>query len=974
MASYLLIQRVRGCCVIAAPRWVRLGVVPGDARQTGDRLRMTRTAAIVRSGPAWSDLISGTLYGRRAVAGLPSARWPFRRDPASAAALGRHAAARRWSAGRRSCAVLGAAWSEVLRGCRQVVVVGGEPGAGKSRLLAEQCAVLHGRRGARARRHLRGRSRAAVPALRRAGRGAARRPREAATAELLGWWPARTGLARDAPQGPEHRRALYDSVAVAVRELSAEQPVVLALEDLHWAGPPALRAAHVPRRAHRRHAVLVLATHRTTAPDASRRDPRGVAPLPARRGPAARPRRAAHRGHRRLPLREAGVPLHRARGPAAALRDLTGGNPFFLRELWRDVSARGGPRRAGQVAVRVPAVGAGRAREPAAAACRAAAPDAGAGGGRRRAGRRCDGAVAASDWSRDTTLAGAGRRAWRGACCRRAPARYRFPHALARQAVRGAAAPVAARAPCTPGSARCSSARRTARPRACRSWPTTTSRRRPWATGGGGALPRRGRPLGGAGARPRGRRPLGGAGRGAWSTTRDAAVRCSWAPRGVTCSAGTSRAPGRWPSRSRAARTRSDRLQAAVLYEAASWRPGLPGHRAVGAADGRAARARRTDGPLVVRARASLGRALAFTGDTDAAREVGAAALARARDLGDDRLLAHALQASLWQGLLPEDVPGQAGPGDGAVRARPPHRRPGAARAGRVLPRRHRVRAGRPGRVGAGRRSTSSGSRRAPGRASSSTWPAVWTTAGSSCAASWPRRTAPARPCSSWGRVRQRRHRGADSSADVHAPARERCAGGGPPAHHRRRGAGGALGARACSPSTPSWRWTDPPPGCWAGCCGPELEAAPGLGAVARRPGLPRRGGAAARDRAAAEQLQPELEQYAGPQPGRGAVRGPVRQCRPLPGRARHLLGRSGAEDRLAAALELDQRTGAPAARGADPRRHGRPPPRAGAGREEVEALAAPDPGAGRAAGAGAPAAGHGGAPRVRCPRSARTA
>ena len=63
--------------------------------------------------------------------------------------------------------------------------------------------------------------------------------------------------------------------------------------------------------------------------------------------------------------------------------------------------------------------------------------------------------------------------------------------------------------------------------------------------------------------------------------------------------------------------------------------------------------------PDYVQALASLGRALAFTGDSRSAGEVGCAAITHARALDDPALLAHALQASLWNGPRPDDAPGK---------------------------------------------------------------------------------------------------------------------------------------------------------------------------------------------------------------------------------------------------------------------------------------------------------------------------
>jgi len=77
------------------------------------------------------------------------------------------------------------------------------------------------------------------------------------------------------------------------------------------------------------------------------------------------------------------------------------------------------------------------------------------------------------------------------------------------------------------------------------------------------------------------------------------------------------------------------RLQGAIGYEAASWRPGLPGHRAVELlTDALRDTVRDPTNPAYVRALASLGRALAFTGATDAAGSLGAYAVQLARALG----------------------------------------------------------------------------------------------------------------------------------------------------------------------------------------------------------------------------------------------------------------------------------------------------------------------------------------------------
>src|SRR6266487_1747049 len=71
------------------------------------------------------------------------------------------------------------AWGAARAGGRQVIFIGGEPGAGKSRLAAEDAA--------------------------------------------------------------DYRRELFDAVAAVLQAVGDQRPVVCVLEDLHWAGLPTLQ-------------------------------------------------------------------------------------------------------------------------------------------------------------------------------------------------------------------------------------------------------------------------------------------------------------------------------------------------------------------------------------------------------------------------------------------------------------------------------------------------------------------------------------------------------------------------------------------------------------------------------------------------------------------------------------------------------------------------------------------------------------
>ena len=557
----------------------------------------------------------------------------------------------------RELAVLDEVWSLVLRGCRQVVVVGGEPGAGKSRLLAEQCAALYDL-GAFV---LVG---SCLPDL-----GLPYQPftepvetllagpqLDEGSAERLRVVAGRTAEQAH-PDEPEHRRQLYDSVVDALAPLCRHQPVVLALEDLHWAGPPALELLTylVERLPESR--LLVLATHRTTAPDRS----------PALLDAVSRLYRLD--GVRRLDLeglrteditdylqREAGLPAEQARGPAAVLHAQTAGNPFFLRELWRDLSARGGVAALGAADVGAPLSvrDALQSRllclsEPQRQTLELAAV----------VGEECDvqTVLAASQWSRESTLLALDDGVAHGLLAYLAPGRYRFVHALARQAV----------VELLPPARRAHQHARVAevielRPAGSAARVQALAHHYAQAHALGYAdkavhyLAEAARSAGRALAHEAAARCYEQAAALVEDDVRQAALHLS-AARSHLLGGDFARA------RSLAAPVAcsadpADRMQAAILYEAASWRPGLPGHRAVELLTGAlAAGGPDTDVPLRIRAQASLGRARAFTGDTEAARELGTAAIDRARRSGDEGLLAHALQASLWQGLRPHDVP-----------------------------------------------------------------------------------------------------------------------------------------------------------------------------------------------------------------------------------------------------------------------------------------------------------------------------
>jgi DNA-binding CsgD family transcriptional regulator len=246
------------------------------------------------------------------------------------------------------------AWERVENGNRQAVFIGGEPGAGKTRLAAEVAGTLaeHG-----------------VAVLAGSSTADADIPyapfAEALHSVLVAGPPgslaehlagAGSQLRRLSTQVDRHvpdigplpdvggaRLALFDAVTGFLRRLAVDRPIALILEDLHWAQLPTLAMLEHVLIGCADVRMLVVATFRTTEPDRSGDLVTRLAEL--------------HRfdGVRRIDL--AGLDTEAiaefvcgteqmapaaARTAAALLRDKTGGNPFFLTELVKELENRGG--------------------------------------------------------------------------------------------------------------------------------------------------------------------------------------------------------------------------------------------------------------------------------------------------------------------------------------------------------------------------------------------------------------------------------------------------------------------------------------------------------------------------------------------------------------------------------------------------------------------------------------------------------
>jgi len=212
---------------------------------------------------------------------------------------------------------LTAALERARAGERRLVLIGGEPGIGKTRLMAELCAAAH-----------------ADGAEVRSGRcfEEAIAPYQPFVEALGDAWLHDAPVAGDDAQGARWR--LFESVDAALR---TGAPTVLALDDLHWADKSTLLLLAHLVRATRPAALLVVGTYRES--ELSR-----THPLAATLGDL---RREGLYERVSLAGLEAGDVAQLVRGwlgseeLAATLHEETAGNPFFLEEVVRHLRETG---------------------------------------------------------------------------------------------------------------------------------------------------------------------------------------------------------------------------------------------------------------------------------------------------------------------------------------------------------------------------------------------------------------------------------------------------------------------------------------------------------------------------------------------------------------------------------------------------------------------------------------------------------
>ena len=245
---------------------------------------------------------------------------------------------------------LEARWAEAAHGHGGIVFISGEAGIGKTRLTEEFAAMVRGRGGvvgygrcyepervlpyqplADVLRDLAAQRGDAAPALPAWVRGEVARLAPERMAPLIPPEPLPD------PLQAERQAVLFHAIAAFVRHYASLSPLLIVLEDLHWATDSTLAAVHYLVRQTADAPLLLLGTLRTE-------EVAEAHPLAAMAGRLARDGLAQHLMLERLSAQAVAELLRRTSGaePEAELVDRlyahTEGNAFFLVETLRELA------------------------------------------------------------------------------------------------------------------------------------------------------------------------------------------------------------------------------------------------------------------------------------------------------------------------------------------------------------------------------------------------------------------------------------------------------------------------------------------------------------------------------------------------------------------------------------------------------------------------------------------------------------
>ncbi|MGH9003516.1 MAG: ATP-binding protein, partial [Acidimicrobiia bacterium] len=244
-------------------------------------------------------------------------------------------------------------WKEVLADGRRLAFLAGEPGIGKTRLAAELAAGVRGDGGlvlaGRCDEDMGVPYQPFVEALRhyvthapeaRLGRFPGELTR--LVPELPDLVPGLPAPLRSDPDTERYR--LFDAVGSWLSDVSAETPLLVVLDDLHWAAQPTVLLLRHVMRSDLPLRLLVVATYRDT--DVGRAHPLGPGLADLRRLPGVECLSVTgldRVGVGAFLARLAGHPIDGEDGESLVrtVWEETEGNPFFLGEMLRLLSESG---------------------------------------------------------------------------------------------------------------------------------------------------------------------------------------------------------------------------------------------------------------------------------------------------------------------------------------------------------------------------------------------------------------------------------------------------------------------------------------------------------------------------------------------------------------------------------------------------------------------------------------------------------